>query len=253
MKKNDIEYYDLNADKWWKEGETLNLSNHLNQSRFEYFSQYVPNWQGTQVLDIGCGGGLACEFLAQQGASVSGLDLSFNSIRIAQEHARKNHLEISYYQGVAESLPFSKEQFDVVLCCDVLEHVNNWHKVIFEASRVLKTKGLFLFDTINRTFKSKLIMIWFLEYIFHQLPQGLHDWNKFIKPDELINALQNCGFVNIDIKGFDLTDGNSFTTLKNILFQGLTSQTECKQKNLFAIQINEDTSVWYIGKAMKAS
>ncbi|HEY9804687.1 MAG TPA: bifunctional 2-polyprenyl-6-hydroxyphenol methylase/3-demethylubiquinol 3-O-methyltransferase UbiG [Leptolyngbyaceae cyanobacterium] len=245
MIKNNLKYYDLHADKWWKEGENLNLSNHLNQYGFEYFSKYVPSWQGIQVLDIGCGGGLACEFLAQQGASVYGFDLSFNSIKTAQEHARKNYLEISYNQGVAESLPFNNEQFDVILCCDVLEHVNDWHQVISEAYRVLKPRGLFLFDTINRTFKSKLIMIWFLEYIFHQLPQGLHDWNKFIKPNELNDRMQNIEFKNIVIKGFDLTDSASFTTLKNILFEGLTSQ--------FEIQINEDTSVWYIGKAMKLS
>lgn len=251
MKKNDLAYYDLHADQWWKEGESLNLSHHLNQSRFDYFSQYVLNWQGTQVLDIGCGGGLACELFAQQGANVSGLDLSLNSIRIAQEHARKNHLDINYYQGVAESLPFSNEQFNVVLCCDVLEHVNDWHKVISEASRVLKTNGLFLFDTINRTFKSKLIMIWFLEYIFRQLPQGLHDWNKFIKPDELTNVMQEIGFENIVTKGFDLTNNTSFTTLKNIIFDGLTSQKKSKNVYMFDIQINEDTSVCYIGKAMK--
>jgi 2-polyprenyl-6-hydroxyphenyl methylase/3-demethylubiquinone-9 3-methyltransferase len=70
MKRNDLEYYELNADKWWKEGEALYLSNHLNKSRFEFFETYVPDWKGIKVLDIGCGGGLACEFLAKRGANV---------------------------------------------------------------------------------------------------------------------------------------------------------------------------------------
>ncbi|MBD2345296.1 bifunctional 2-polyprenyl-6-hydroxyphenol methylase/3-demethylubiquinol 3-O-methyltransferase UbiG [Anabaena subtropica] len=251
MKTNDLEYYDLNADKWWQKGESLNLSQHLNQARFEYLSNYIINGKNAKVLDVGCGGGLACEFLAQRGFRVSGLDLSLNSIKVAQEHAKQNQLKIDYHQGVAESLPFESQQFDIVLCCDVLEHVNDWHKVIYEVYRVLKTKGLFVFDTINRTFKSKLIMIWLLEYIFKQLPQGLHEWNKFIKPDEIINIMQNAGFEDIVIKGFDLTGGTNFTTLKNIIFKGLTSQAESRNTALFDIQINEDTSVWYIGKAMK--
>lgn len=124
-KKNDLDYYNLNADKWWQDGEVLNLSNHLNQSRFEFFSQYVPDWKALQVLDIGCGGGLACEFLAKQEAIVYGIDLSCNSIQIAQEHANQNQLTINYYCGSAENLPFDTNQFDVVLCCDVLEHIVN--------------------------------------------------------------------------------------------------------------------------------
>lgn len=98
MKTNNLKYSDLNADQWWKQGESLNLSHHLNQSRFAYFSNHVPNWKNAKILDIGSGGGLACELLAQQGARVSGIDLSINSIKVAQEHAQRNHLKIDYYQ-----------------------------------------------------------------------------------------------------------------------------------------------------------
>ncbi|MUG98817.1 3-demethylubiquinone-9 3-O-methyltransferase [Scytonema sp. UIC 10036] len=173
MVKNNLEYYDLNSDKWWQEGETLYLSNHLNKSRFKFFSSYISNWKGVKVLDIGCGGGLACEFLAKLGANVSGIDLSLNSIKAAQEHAKKSHLRIQYQWGLAEDLPYKDGTFDVVMCFDVLEHVNDWQKVILEAYKVLNTNGLFLFDTINRTLKSRLIMIWLLEDIFKQLPDGL--------------------------------------------------------------------------------
>jgi 2-polyprenyl-6-hydroxyphenyl methylase / 3-demethylubiquinone-9 3-methyltransferase len=252
MKKNDLDYYDLNADKWWKKGETLYLSNHLNNYRFEFLSRYVSNWQGIKVLDIGCGGGLACEFLAKQDARVSGIDLSLNSIKIAQDHAQQNHLEIDYYWGVAEELPFEQNKFDVVLCCDVLEHVTDWKKVVLETYRVLSPKGLFLFDTINRTYKSKLIMIWLLEYILQRLPKGMHDWNKFIKPQELINFINNTGFADIVIKGFDLTGGGSLKTLTNIFLRGLTSKQDQNSSELFDVQINQDISVWYIGKAVKS-
>jgi 2-polyprenyl-6-hydroxyphenyl methylase / 3-demethylubiquinone-9 3-methyltransferase len=251
-KKNDLEYYNLNADKWWQEGEVLNLSNYLNESRFKFFSQYIHDWKGLQVLDIGCGGGLACEFLAKQEAIVYGIDISCNSIKIAQEHAHQNQLMINYYCGTAENLPFEANQFDVILCCDVLEHINNWQKVIAEAHRVLKPKGIFLFDTINQTFKSKLIMIWLLESILRRLPQGMHDWSKFIKLEEMYSIMQESGFREILIKGFDMTGGTSFETLKKLLFNTLTNQTITNNSVPFEIFINDDTSVWYIGKAVNA-
>ncbi|TVP56759.1 MAG: 3-demethylubiquinone-9 3-O-methyltransferase [Nodularia sp. (in: Bacteria)] len=251
MKKNDLEYYDLKADNWWTEGEVLNLSNHLNQSRIKFFSSYIPTWQGLKVLDIGCGGGLASETLARQEACVSGIDLSLPSIKVAQAHSRKNNLNIDYRWGIAEDLPFAANKFDAVLCCDVLEHVADWRKVISEAHRVLKTNGLFFFDTINRSFKSKLIMIWLLENILKQIPLGLHDWNKFIKPQELTYTMENYGLNNIMIKGFDLTGGMNFQTLKNILSKGLNYKNKCSNSELFPIKINEDSSVWYLGKAVK--
>ena len=247
MSKNNLEYYDLNADKWWQEGEILNLSNYLNKSRFEFFETYIPNWKGLKVLDVGCGGGLACEFLAKRGADVSGIDLSFNSIKAAQEQAKKSYLKIDYQSGVAENLPYPENTFDVVVCFDVLEHVENWQRVIREISRVLNKGGIFLFDTINKTFKSKIIMIWLLEDILKQIPRGLHDWNKFIQPQELIEVMEINGFGDVVIKGFDLTGGSNFTTLRDIVLKGLSKPREKEKGELFKIQINEDTSVCYIG------
>jgi 2-polyprenyl-6-hydroxyphenyl methylase / 3-demethylubiquinone-9 3-methyltransferase len=90
-----------------------------------------------------------------------------------------------------------------------------------------------------------------LEYIVHQLPQGLHNWNKFIQPEKLTNTMQRVGFKDILIKGFYLTDSNSFTRLKNIIFTGLAAQIDDKRVLLFEIPINEYPSVWYISKAMK--
>lgn len=134
---------------------------------------------------------------------------------------------------------------------DVLEHVTDWQKVLIETYRVLNLNGLFLFDTINRTFKSKLIMIWLLENILKQMPCGLHDWNKFIKPHELIDTSHKTGFTDVLIKGFDLTGGMSIKTLMNMVFQGLNKPTVGTESELFEIQINNDISIWYIGKAVK--
>lgn len=137
------------------------------------------------------------------------------------------------------------------MCFDVLEHVEDWGKVIGEIYRVLNKNGIFLFDTINKTFKSKFIMIWLLEDILKQIPRGLHDWNKFIQPQELIRIMQRTGFTDVVLKGFDLTGGTNFKTLRDIVSRGLSKQKEGGEVELFEIQINEDTSVWYIGKAVK--
>lgn len=253
MKKNDLEYYDLNAEKWWQEGEALHLSNHFNQTRFEFAAQYIHDWKNLKVLDIGCGGGLACETIAKLGADVSGIDLSENSIKVAKEHASQSQLEIDYRQGFAENLPYGSNSFDVVLCFDVLEHVLNLEKVISEAYRVLSQGGVFLFDTINRTFKSKLVMIWLLEDVLNQIPRGLHDWNKFVKPEELSSMLKKNHFSNVEIQGFDVTNGMNFGVLKNIILSGLNNQNKGREADLFKIQINQDISMCYIGKVDKLS
>ncbi|MBD2461896.1 3-demethylubiquinone-9 3-O-methyltransferase [Oscillatoria sp. FACHB-1407] len=248
MVKNDLAYYDRHANTWWEEGQVLHLSDHFNRTRFEFISNYISNWRGLSILDVGCGGGLACEWLAKLGANVSGIDLSKNSIEAARSHADQEHLRIDYRQGKAEALPYETNRFDCVLCFDVLEHVSDFKQVIREIHRVLQPGGIFFFDTVNRTLKSRIVMIWLLEKILKQLPQGLHDWQKFIRPDELIQILTTNQFQEIEIKGFDVTDGANLETLRTILFQGFDKR---EKGNLFPIQINDDTSICYIGKSVK--
>lgn len=249
-RKNDLSYYDLNAENWWKQGRALNLSAHLNQSRFKFIDHYIHNWQQLKVLDVGCGGGLACEYLARQGAMVSGVDLSSNSIEVAIEHGQIHQLDINYRVGAAEDLCYIDQSFDVVLCFDVLEHVADVSMTISEISRVLKKGGLFFFDTLNRNLKSKVVMIWLLEDFLGQIPRGLHDWRKFIRPEEVIKLLQSHGFGEIVMQGFDFTNGTSLMALWNLLWGGLHRQNS--QSELFKIQINQDTSISYICKALKS-
>ena len=197
MQRNDLEFYDRNADVWWNEDAKIYALHHLNQPRFEFFDRYVTNWQGLKVLDIGCGGGFSCEFMAQRGAIASGLDQSQKCIQIAQTHAVSNKFEIDYRHGLAENLPYEANTFDLVVCVDVLEHVADLSRVISEAYRVLRPNGLFLFDTINRNIKSKLIMIWLLENILQEIPFGVHDWSKFIKPEELTELMHHHQFTDV--------------------------------------------------------
>ena len=243
MKKNDLEFYDLSADNWWSPEAKIYALYHLNQPRFDFFDRYVGDWQGLKALDVGCGGGFSCEFLAKRGAVVSGLDQSAKCIAKAQEHAKNCQLKIDYQQGFAESLPYCDNTFDVVICVDVLEHVADFRKTVSEISRVLKPNGIFFFDTINRNLKSKFIMIWLLEYVLREIPLGVHDWKKFIRPAELKQVMHSNNFTQIEIKGFDLF-GNS-------LYQNIFAYLFYKRTGSFQAKITNNDSLIYIGKAVK--
>lgn len=242
--RNDLAFYDLIADQWWNQTAKIYALHHLNPPRFQYFDRHISDWNGLTVLDVGCGGGFSCELLAMRGAIATGIDQSSNCIAKAQKHAAMRQLAIAYQHGCAESLPYLDNSFDVVLCVDVLEHVANLQQTLWEIHRVLKPGGTFCFDTINRTLKSRLIMIWLLEDLLREIPCGIHDWQKFILPKELIHMMQRIGFQEIEIKGFNVFGE---TILDNI-----TAYLHYRKTGGFQISINEDVSVMYIGKAKKS-
>ncbi len=206
----------------------------MNAPRFEFFDKFISSWKDIKVLDVGCGGGFTCEFIAKKGAIVSGIDLSDVSIETAKIHAKESDVIIDYRSGIAENLPYENDSFDVINCVDVLEHLKDVTIAIAEVKRVLKPGGVFLFDTINKTFKSKFIMIWLLEFIKREIPKGTHDWNMFITPSQMTGYLEKEGFTNIELAGFDV--------------KGIDS----KNKSIIA-EINENLSVMYLGKAELAS
>lgn len=189
----DNQFYNAPKDIWWNENEFLSLlKTSFNPCRFGYFlKQYTDTLRQSSVnksaLDVGCGGGLLAEEFAAAGFSVTGIDPSENSIKTATTHAQQNKLPIHYETGTAENLPYADRIFDVVYCCDVLEHVYDLNRTIAEISRVLKPGGVFFFDTINRTPLSKLIIIkMWQEWQSTALVQpGLHVYEMFIKPAEL--------------------------------------------------------------------
>ena len=170
MQRNNLSYYDEWAPQWWQADGTVAPLNRLNPLRFQFFDRYIADWQGLKVLDVGCGGGFTCEFLARRGASVTGVDLSAKCIEAASRHAAEVGLSIDYVCAQGEALPFEADAFDVVTCVDVLEHVADVRGAIAQIARVLKPSGTFCFDTINRTWQSKLVMIWLLENTLRQIP-----------------------------------------------------------------------------------
>lgn len=204
----DNSIYDTNADGWWAEdGFLYTLKTSINPARFSYFRGVFDNFginpDTTSVLDVGCGGGILSEEFARLGCNVSGVDLSGASVRTANRHARQQKLKIDYLTASGEALPYRQASFDVVICCDVLEHVTHLEHVIAEASRVLKPDGLYLFDTINRTLQSYIETI----LVAQEIPftrffaPGTHAWKQFIRPKELTQSLERNNLQLFELTG----------------------------------------------------
>ncbi|MEM7793884.1 MAG: bifunctional 2-polyprenyl-6-hydroxyphenol methylase/3-demethylubiquinol 3-O-methyltransferase UbiG [Cyanobacteria bacterium P01_C01_bin.118] len=241
MERNNLAFYDQQAAQWWTETATIFALNKMNPLRFKYFDRVIPRWQGLRVLDVGCGGGYTCEFLARRGAIVTGIDQSAACIEVAKRHSLAMELTIDYRVGVGENLAFEDNGFDVVICVDVLEHVESPKATVTEIGRVLKPGGLFCFDTISRTWQSRWMMIWLLENVLRQIPQGIHDWRKFVRPEELDELLLQAGFAKATMEGFDLFGRNPLAQITNLMHFWKTGG--------FRVRFDEDTRVMYIGTA----
>ncbi|MBW4550442.1 MAG: bifunctional 2-polyprenyl-6-hydroxyphenol methylase/3-demethylubiquinol 3-O-methyltransferase UbiG [Aphanocapsa sp. GSE-SYN-MK-11-07L] len=217
----------------------------MNPLRFQFFDQHIANWENLKVLDVGCGGGFTCEYLARRGANVFGIDQSSKCIAVASEHSKILNYRIDYQLGHSENLPYLDSFFDVIICVDVLEHVESIEQTLSQIQRVLKPAGMFCFDTINKTIKSRVVMIWLLEMILKEIPCGIHDWNKFVSPSQLDKFLAQNSFSNIKISGFHL-----FGTT---LWEHFLAYRQYKKTGDFSVKFNDDISLMYIGVAEKSS
>lgn len=199
--RNDLTIYDKVADPWWSDGiRWVRTLKNLVPGRLKWFDRH-NDWQGKDVLDLGCAGGFMAEALAERGAHVTGIDPASDAIDAARDHARAGKLRIAYDVGVGEALPYDDASFDAVVCVDVLEHVADLHRVLSEIARTMRPGGLLLFDTINRNPLARLASITIAEDMLRMLPRGTHDPAMFIKPKELRAAFQGVGLVPGPITG----------------------------------------------------
>jgi 2-polyprenyl-6-hydroxyphenyl methylase/3-demethylubiquinone-9 3-methyltransferase len=159
------------------------------------------------ILGSGCGGGLISEPMARLGANVTGIDASEKNIKIAQIHSKENNLKINYIHSSPERLK-EKEEFDIILNLEIIEHVEDVELYVDSCSKLLKKGGLMFTATLNRTVVSYIKAIVGAEYILRWLPIGTHDWNKFIRPEELEKKLSIANFKTIEVKGLEFNPFN---------------------------------------------
>ena len=238
INKEEIQKFSRLADEWWDVNGKFKPLHMFNPIRIEYIIEKIKKYfkikknkadflEGLNILDIGCGGGLISEPMSRLGANVTGIDASEKNINIAKLHAKKSGLQINYINASPEELN-EVEKFDVILNLEIIEHVDNVNLYIKSCSKLLKKKGLMFTATLNRSFISYVKAIIGAEYILRWLPIGTHDWNKFLKPEELENFLSNEKFSTVDIKGLkfnpffnkwkksnDLSVNYIITSLKN--------------------------------------
>jgi 2-polyprenyl-6-hydroxyphenyl methylase / 3-demethylubiquinone-9 3-methyltransferase len=253
----DNTLYDQPGDIWWDERQPLHaIRTSLNPARMSYLRAALAA-QGTDpggkvIVDVGCGGGLLAEELAALGAQVIGVDPAAASIATAREHASQARLDIDYRVGRGEQLPVQDGVADVVCCVDVLEHVADLDAVIAETARVLKPGALYLYDTINRTRLSKLVMIKLSQEwaATAWMPPGLHDWDQFITPAELGGILARH---NLESRGMTgIAPGISPPNLIRVLRQlkkGKLSHADFGRKAAFTL--TKDMRISYLGHAVK--
>jgi len=234
--KKEIEKFSKIAKEWWNPTGKFKPLHKFNPIRIKYIKDNLINdfnmknkkkpLHGLNILDIGCGGGLLSEPMARLGAKVTGIDPIKKNIEVAKHHLKKSKLKIKYYNISPEKFN-SKNKYDVILNMEIVEHVENIDFFIKQSSNFLKKSGIMFVATLNQTLKSYIFAIVGAEYILKWLPIGTHDWEKFVKPPELIKICKKNSLI-----------------LKNI--DGMTFNPITDKWN-----ISEDKSVNYITKFKK--
>ncbi len=236
INKKEIEKFSKIAEEWWNPEGKFKPLHKFNPIRISYIKDNIINslklknkkkpLEKVEILDIGCGGGLLSEPMCRLGANVVGIDASEKNIYVAKLHAKKNNLKIKYICASPENLKL-ESKFDVILNMEIIEHVDDVDLFLKSCSKFLKKDGLMFVATINKTLKSYVFAIIGAEYIMRWLPIGTHDWEKFVKPDDLIKKLKKYNFE------LNSLDGMKFNLIND------------------EWNISSDKSVNYIGKFKK--
>lgn len=188
---NELAKFDQLASTWWdKEGEFKSLHD-INPLRVELINQHASGLMGKNVIDVGCGGGLLAESMAQLGANVTGLDMVQASLDVAKLHTLESGVKVKYELATAEDWSSqNSEKYDVVTCLEMLEHVPDPASVVKACADLVKPGGKVIFSTLNRNVKSYLMAIVAAEYVLKMVPKGTHEHAKFIRPAELVSMVE---------------------------------------------------------------
>ena len=227
INKEEIQKFSNLAEEWWDVNGKFKPLHMFNPIRIEYIIDKIKQHfkienkeesflKDLDILDIGCGGGLISEPLSRLGGNVTGIDASDKNIKVAKIHSKKSNLKIRYLNKSPEQLN-EFEKFDIILNLEIVEHVNDVNLYIKSCNKLLKQNGIMFTATLNRTLISYFKAIIGAEYILRWLPIGTHDWNKFIKPEELEHILLKNSFNTIDLKGLEFNPlTNKWKKSKNL-------------------------------------
>ena len=218
INKKEIEKFSKIAEEWWNPEGKFKPLHKFNPIRISYIKNNIINTfklnnvekplEKVKILDIGCGGGLLCEPMNRLGAEVVGIDASKKNIDVAKFHAKKNNLNIEYLCMSPENFK-TETKFDVILNMEIVEHVEDIDFFLKSSSNLLKKNGIMFVATLNKTLKSYLFAIIGAEYILRWLPIGTHEWEKFVKPDDLIKILRK---YNLELNALE---GMKFNIIKD--------------------------------------
>ena len=237
INKKEIEKFSKIAEEWWDPEGKFKPLHKFNPIRISYLKNNIIQsfklknknkpLEKVKILDIGCGGGLLCEPMSRLGADVVGIDASDKNIKVAKLHAKKNNLDIEYLCTSPETFK-TDIKFDVILNMEIVEHVENVDLFLKSSSELLRKNGMMFVATLNKTLKSYIFAIIGAEYILNWLPIGTHEWEKFVKPQDLTNILKK---YKLNLESLDGMKYNLF-------------------KDEWAV--SEDKSINYISKFIKS-
>ena len=236
INKEEIEKFSRIAEEWWDPEGKFKPLHKFNPIRISYIKDNIINsfklknkekpLENIKILDIGCGGGLLSEPFKRLGAEIVGIDASLKNINVAKLHAKKNNLNIKYLCTSPENFKTDKK-FDVILNMEIIEHVEDVDFFLKSCAKLLRKNGIMFVATLNKTLKSYLFAIIGAEYILRWLPIGTHEWEKFVKPNDLISILKKYNFE------LNSLDGMKFNPIKD------------------EWSLSADKSINYIGKFKK--
>ena len=197
----EIDKFSQLAHKWWDKDSEFKPLHEINPLRLDYIDDFA-GIKDLKVLDVGCGGGILAESMAQRGAQVTGIDLARKSLKVAQLHSLESGVSVEYrcvaVEDLADEAPGS---FDVVTCMEMLEHVPDPESVVRSCARLVKPGGWVFFSTLNRNAKAYLLAVVGAEYVLNMLPRGTHEYARFLKPSELSRMARNAGLEITNVSG----------------------------------------------------
>jgi len=197
----EIARFAAQADAWWDRKGEYKALHEINPVRLAYVRDRC-GLAGKKVLDVGCGGGLLAEAMAEAGAQVTGIDMAAPSLAVAAMHAKQGRLAVEYCQSTAEDWAAANAGvYDVVACMELVEHVPDPGRLVRACAQLVRPGGALFFATVNRTWPSRVLVIWLSEYVLGIVPRGTHAYGKFVRPAELMRWARDAGMAVRNVSG----------------------------------------------------